>query len=143
MAIVIFGISQRTVTGRVLDESSSFPLHGAIVMTKGGVGIKQTDVNGIFRMNIDDTIKTLVVSYIGFVEKEVSITESGWFDIRLEKSDFVNESNVSARNRMCKNVESLSPAHTNHGVKLKEKSKRLAALPVFNCMNIASWKLFK
>jgi carboxypeptidase-like protein len=91
IGIVFPGMAQKIITGKVLDESNSFPLQCATVTAKGMTGIKQTDKNGIFRMDVPDTTKTLVISCIGFVEKEVSITRAGWMDIQLKKPCFFNE----------------------------------------------------
>ena len=98
IGVVFSGIAQKIITGKVLDESNSFPLQGATVIAKGMTGIKQTDENGIFRMNVPDTVKTVVISCIGFVEKEVSIAGAEWLDIRLEKPCFFNEAHMIQRN---------------------------------------------
>jgi hypothetical protein len=102
IGIVFPGMAQKVITGKVLDESNSFPLQGAIVIAKGMTGIKQTDENGIFRMNVPDTVETVVISCIGFVEKEVSIDGAEWLDVRLEKPCFFNEALITQRyNRVC------------------------------------------
>ena len=98
IGIVFPGIAQKIITGKVFDESNSFPLQGAAVTAGGMTGIKQTDENGIFRMDVPDTAKTLVISCMGFVEKEVSIAgPGGWMDIRLKKPCYFNEAFIVQR----------------------------------------------
>src|SRR5260221_6748142 len=110
MATVIFGIAQKIVTGRVFDGSNSFPLEGATVIAKGSIEKKQTDENGIFKMNVPDSVKILVISYVGFEKKEVSIAGTEWLEISLEKSGFLNEVFViGSRNRIRTKVETPAP----------------------------------
>ena len=67
--------AQQTVSGIVLDSETGEPVVGASVVVKdaGGVGAA-TDVNGRFTLqNVPKGNKTLMVSYIGMVTKEVTI----------------------------------------------------------------------
>jgi hypothetical protein len=93
--IVFPGIGQTIITGKVLDESSSFPLQGATIIAKGVTGVRQTDENGIFRIEVPDTIDVLIVSCTGFVDKEVSITGIEWMDVRLQRPCFFNEAAIT------------------------------------------------
>ena len=67
--------AQQAVTGVVLDSETGEPVIGASVVVKdaGGIGAA-TDVNGRFSLsNVPAGGKTLVVSYIGMVTKEVPV----------------------------------------------------------------------
>ena len=74
MAIGV-AFAQNKVTGVVLESETGEPIGGASVRVKGlsGVGAA-TDVNGRFTIqNIPSSSKTLTVSFIGKVTKEVTI----------------------------------------------------------------------
>jgi TonB-linked SusC/RagA family outer membrane protein len=64
----------RTVSGKVTDSKDGSPLIGASVVAKGlNVGAI-TDVNGAFKLSAPANANTLVVTYIGYVRKEVPVT---------------------------------------------------------------------
>src|SRR5690606_13965672 len=71
------GFSQGTVTGTVLDAELGEPLPGANILVKGTTNGTTTDFDGNFILNVSQNTGTLVISYIGFLRKEVSFTISG------------------------------------------------------------------
>jgi len=79
LLLLIFPITvfaqDRTVSGKVLDESN-LPLPGASVKVKVGTGSASTDVNGAFKIRVPQGGATLVVSFIGYVSKEVAVSAS-------------------------------------------------------------------
>lgn len=76
-------LAQKSITGTVMDANGS-PLPGASVLVKGTSNGAQTDFDGKFSLEIN-TGDTLVVSYIGFVTKEVIITSESIYTITLEE----------------------------------------------------------
>src|SRR5690606_13983196 len=70
------GFSQGTVTGTVLDAELGEPLPGANILVKGTTNGTTTDFDGNFILNVSQNTGTLVISYIGFLRKEVSFTIS-------------------------------------------------------------------
>lgn len=60
------------VKGKVLDKQGS-PLPGASVSVKGQLKVVSTDVNGNFSLKNVDEHAVLVVSFIGYIKKEVPI----------------------------------------------------------------------
>lgn len=60
------------ISGKVLDETGS-PLPGATVMVKGTNNGVVTNVDGEFSIEADNGV-TLLVSYVGYVTKEVTVT---------------------------------------------------------------------
>ncbi|MDB5121955.1 MAG: SusC/RagA family TonB-linked outer membrane protein [Mucilaginibacter sp.] len=66
----------KVVTGKVTDSKDGSPLIGASVAAKGSNIGAITDVNGGFRLSVPASETTLVVTYIGYVRKEVAITSS-------------------------------------------------------------------
>eukprot|EP01093_Parvamoeba_rugata_P015390 TRINITY_DN5397_c0_g1_i4.p1 TRINITY_DN5397_c0_g1~~TRINITY_DN5397_c0_g1_i4.p1 ORF type:complete len:1090 (-),score=218.72 TRINITY_DN5397_c0_g1_i4:1259-4528(-) len=76
-------IFQQTVTGIVLDNLGQ-PLPGANVLEKGTTNGTQTDFDGNYTLNVPgDAI--LVVSYIGFKGKEISVNNQNRIEISLEE----------------------------------------------------------
>jgi TonB-linked SusC/RagA family outer membrane protein len=63
----------RTITGKVLDDSNA-PLAGASITVKGSPKGTSTNDKGEFTLSVDAAAKTLVISSIGFMTREVEIT---------------------------------------------------------------------
>ncbi|HEY4196470.1 MAG TPA: SusC/RagA family TonB-linked outer membrane protein, partial [Mucilaginibacter sp.] len=72
------------ISGRVLDVDGK-PLPGATIHVKNGSKSTVTDVNGNFKLNGLDANAVLVVSYVGFLNKEVAITDQKQLTINLEE----------------------------------------------------------
>ena len=66
--------AQRLVTGLVTGDGE--PLIGANVVLKGTAEGTTTDLDGKFSISVPAGVNTLVVSYLGFETKEVSITSN-------------------------------------------------------------------
>src|SRR5476651_2582466 len=66
----------KVVTGKVTDSKDGSPLIGASVAAKGTNIGTVTDINGNFRLPVPESENTLVVSYIGYIRKEIPITVS-------------------------------------------------------------------
>ncbi|MCX2680556.1 TonB-dependent receptor [Galbibacter sp. EGI 63066] len=75
--ITTTAFSQGTVTGTVVDASLGEPLPGANVMVRGSSSGTSTDFDGNFTLDVSQDSGTIMVSYIGFIAKEVSYTLSG------------------------------------------------------------------
>ena len=65
----------RTVTGRVTDEAGK-PIPSASITVKGSKKGIVTDDNGLFSISVPSATKTIVVSSINFVSKEISAASS-------------------------------------------------------------------
>ncbi|HXJ99754.1 MAG TPA: TonB-dependent receptor plug domain-containing protein, partial [Gelidibacter sp.] len=63
---------QRPIKGTVVDEAG-VPLMGATVQIKNTNRGVTTDFDGNFELSVPNDAKALVISYLGFVTKEVSI----------------------------------------------------------------------
>jgi TonB-linked SusC/RagA family outer membrane protein len=62
----------KTIEGVVSDQAGA-PLNGATVSAKGTKLVTVTDNNGAFRFSIPQSVKTLVISYVGAKATEISI----------------------------------------------------------------------
>ncbi|MBJ6368944.1 SusC/RagA family TonB-linked outer membrane protein [Snuella sedimenti] len=72
------------ISGTVVDQSGQ-PLLGANIIEKGTTNGAQTDFDGSFSMTVSNKEAILVVSYIGFVTKEISINNETTLTITLEE----------------------------------------------------------
>ncbi|SMO40662.1 TonB-linked outer membrane protein, SusC/RagA family [Saccharicrinis carchari] len=73
--VVISAQVQKTVKGTVLDETGT-PLPGASVVVKGTLNGTSTNLDGKFSLNVKSDATTLRVSFIGYQNLEVAITDN-------------------------------------------------------------------
>lgn len=85
-------VAQRTITGVVTDEKGE-TLIGASVLAKGTSIGTVSDLDGSFRLQIPAGTSTLVISYTGYVTKEVAVTAASNYSITLS-SDVVAISEI-------------------------------------------------
>lgn len=81
--VLAIGHSQTTLTGKVLDENN-IPLPGASVVIKGGSTGVATDFDGNFTISGAQESDMLVVSYIGYLSKEVNVANQTNIVVTLE-----------------------------------------------------------
>ncbi|MDR2773840.1 MAG: TonB-dependent receptor [Tannerella sp.] len=79
--------SQRTITGIVTDVNNE-PLSGVSVSVKGTSTGTVTDMNGTYRLNIQENA-ILVISYIGYITQEITVTGQTAISVVLQE-DFQN-----------------------------------------------------
>lgn len=79
-----FANAQKTITGRV--EADDSPLAGATIQVKGSTVSTVSKADGTFAINAPAK-STLVISFIGYVEKEVKVGNSSFVNVELERSD--------------------------------------------------------
>lgn len=90
-SLLCHGQNTISVKGRVLDSQSREPLAGASVMQKNITNGTMTDSEGRFTINSTPNA-VLVVSYIGYNNKEVNVNNNQELVILLEeKSEFLDE----------------------------------------------------
>ncbi|PXX30390.1 TonB-dependent receptor [Arenibacter sp. ARW7G5Y1] len=74
--------TQNIITGTVIDESGN-PLAGASVVVKGTIQGVQTDFDGKFTLSYEGDATILVVSYIGYGTKEITVDNATELNIQL------------------------------------------------------------
>lgn len=90
LILLVFGVSsfalaQTQISGVVLDDGN-VPLPGASVLVKGTNNGVVTDFDGNFSIAVAQNNGTLVVSYIGFETKEITLDGSSNYTIQLGES---------------------------------------------------------
>lgn len=84
------GLIQKKITGKVTDEKGE-SLPGVNIIAKGTTISTQTDFDGNFTIEVPDTVTTLVVSYIGLQEQEVTVGNSPLSIVLKEVGQQMNE----------------------------------------------------
>lgn len=78
----------RVITGKVIDQSTSMPLEGATIAIKGTNMSAVTNSTGNFSLTSNQQAnETLIVSYVGYGSKEVSVGSSSTIDIEMSKTE--------------------------------------------------------
>ncbi|HEY6504051.1 MAG TPA: TonB-dependent receptor [Chitinophagaceae bacterium] len=76
----------KSVSGVVSDEAGK-PLEGATVSQKGGAAVTTTNKDGIFKFDIASDAKSLMVSYVGMEDQEISINGRSNIPVTLRTTD--------------------------------------------------------
>jgi len=90
-AFLIFAFSvmaQISITGKVTENETGLALPGANIIIKGTTVGTQTDKDGNFTIDVAKG-KILVISYIGFLDEEVTIVDEANIQVSL-KEDISN-----------------------------------------------------
>src|SRR5574344_1011008 len=89
LSSVYAAIKPIQLKGTVLDESGK-PIPGALIKTQNKECESRTDMNGCYSIDIKDGSEYIVVSYIGYNEKKVSVsTAQKEKSIKLDESSSV------------------------------------------------------
>ncbi len=82
-----FTFQELQITGVVLEAGTNNPIPGANIIEKGTANGTATDFDGNFTINVSSEDAILVVSYVGYIDNEVSIGSERNFKIFMELSD--------------------------------------------------------
>ena len=78
-------MAQRTIQGSV-KSSGQEPLIGANVVVKGTTTGTTTDLDGSFKLSLQNSSGVLVISYTGYETQEITLTSSNQYNILLSES---------------------------------------------------------
>ncbi len=95
ICFVSIGMAQKKVSGSVKNGDGE-PLIGAGVIVQGTQIGTVTDIDGMFSLDVPSGSNTIVVSYVGFVDKEIDITDLTTVDVSLAEGQLLNEVVVTA-----------------------------------------------
>ncbi len=73
----------KVVTGKVSDLKNGSVLQGVSVAAKGSSSGTQTDTDGLFVLTVDNSVVTLVVSYVGYATQEISINGKSSIEVSM------------------------------------------------------------
>ena len=77
----------RTLTGRVTDNSDSKGLPGVNILIKGTSTGTTTNAEGDFQLNVPNGARTLVVSSVGYTARETVIGSSNTINVSLQSDE--------------------------------------------------------
>jgi TonB-linked SusC/RagA family outer membrane protein len=83
----ITGMAQIKITGTIEDGKTEQPLQGATVTVKNKTLSTVTDAKGKFEISVTDQNATLVVSFISYESKEISLNGRTSLNIQLNPSN--------------------------------------------------------
>jgi len=112
----------KTITGLVTDEQGQ-PLPGVNVQAKLNKGIlpaSLTDLNGNYKITVDQNVKSLIFSYFGYKKVEENIGNRSIINIKMEAdvsalSEVVVTGYGSRRDMASKSVAMAAPSAMNSG----------------------------
>lgn len=84
----IFAQDQLKVTGKVTD-AENVPIVGATVMIKGTLKGTVTDIDGKFNLNVESPDDVLMISFIGYENKEVKVSPNKELHIILDEDNLI------------------------------------------------------
>jgi TonB-linked SusC/RagA family outer membrane protein len=83
MLPLLFAMAQnRTITGKVTDENGNGLVNASVVIKGTNVGTT-TATDGSFTLSVPSNASTLIVSYVGLGEKEITLTNTNTYNIKL------------------------------------------------------------
>ena len=94
LSLSISLIAQQTVTGNVSDNNG-LPLPGATVIIKGTSTGTTTDFDGNFSIETNSG-EVLIVSYIGYITQELTVSDSATINVVLESDQLLDEVVITA-----------------------------------------------
>ncbi len=107
MLCYVFASGQVTISGKITDELTREPLISANVVIKGTTTGSATDLEGVFKFEVPDTVNqvTLVISYIGYEDREVVMKKPFQFtDLRMKNFVVAGEEVVISGSRVKESV---------------------------------------
>lgn len=81
----------RVIRGRVTDAKDGTPVSGATIKAKTGKAITTSAADGSFSISVDAKESTLIVTFVGFTETQVTITGTDLLISIAQKSEDLSE----------------------------------------------------
>lgn len=98
----------KTITGKITDAKTKEPMVGATVLVKGTHFGTATDAQGNFSLSAPADAKTLTVSYVGYVSKDVPISANGVVNVGIETADIPGNEVVVTSSRVAESIKQAS-----------------------------------
>ena len=86
--------AQRQLTGSVKDATTILPLNGANIMIQGSNKGVSTSADGKFSIQLTKDAKNIIVSYVGYESRTVSVIGLNQIDVLLSSSNELEETVV-------------------------------------------------
>lgn len=76
----------RTITGRVVDRDNNKIPNASIIVKGTNIGTSAT-AEGTFSITVSNSVKTLVISAVGYADRELSLTANNTYTIQIDAAD--------------------------------------------------------
>ncbi|GAB3646031.1 TonB-dependent receptor [Echinicola sediminis] len=83
--VVLAQTNGKTINGVVRDAATNEPIPGATVLEKGTSNGTATDLDGVYKLTLTTDNAVLIVSFIGYSNKEVTVGNASDLDITLSE----------------------------------------------------------
>ncbi|WBX76858.1 TonB-dependent receptor [Tenacibaculum ovolyticum] len=115
-------LGQTKLTGLVVDETGE-PLPGASVVVKGTANGTSTDFDGKFMLKSKSNSGAIIVSFIGYLKKEIAFSASNIGTIKLEPSNILDEIVITGKGVLdiAKERETPVAVSTIRALEIQEK----------------------
>ena len=87
--------AQKIVEGKILDSTTGETISGATITVKNALLSVISNADGMFKIDVENNVKTLVVAYAGFQKQEVEITEGVVLTVNLKEFAALGEEEVT------------------------------------------------
>lgn len=94
----------KTISGKVTDATTHEVMPGATVLVKGTHTGTGTDSTGRFKLEVPADAKTLTISFIGYLTKDVAITD-GPIKVSMESTDVMGKEVVVSSSRTAEAIQ--------------------------------------
>ncbi|MCB0426660.1 MAG: TonB-dependent receptor [Mangrovimonas sp.] len=84
LLVPFISFAQKTISGKVTEQSSSLPLPGVNVVIKGTTTGTATDFDGNYQLNVNNG-DVLVFSYVGYLPQEITYSGQSSIDIVMQE----------------------------------------------------------
>lgn len=83
LGVGLVNAQTRSISGKVLSGDDGEPIIGATVLVKGTTQGTITSANGSFVLTVPSAAKTISVSYVGMITKDVALTNESSYTVSL------------------------------------------------------------
>lgn len=108
MATLYTFAQTKIISGKITDQSSKEALIGASVSVKGSTTGALTDIDGNYSLQVSNDAKTLVVSYVGYTQKEISLSSAATYNVTLESTSIMTQDVTVTSTRTSETIKQAS-----------------------------------
>ena len=114
--------NDRLVTGKILDGQTKDPLIGATITVKGTKQSIAAGLDGSFKLRVPSSANTLLLTYVGYISKEVEINGNNIGVILMDaNSAAIKEVNVNANPSLAINRQTPIAVSSVNATYIEEK----------------------
>ncbi|MDR1594143.1 MAG: TonB-dependent receptor, partial [Prevotellaceae bacterium] len=101
----VIASGQITINGTIVDKLSKEPVAGAVVIAKDADAVTVSQINGFFRLNLAQGTQKIMITLVGYIPKEIDITNVADLGIIELESDALELESVMVVSSFAKDRE--------------------------------------